>query len=67
LFLQFGSLENEESLKINPGGTGIGLKHSNILAQLLGPKKGPGIQVNSIYGRGSNFHFILSYTPYFRS
>lgn len=48
---------------MNPNGTGLGLKMSNDLAQLLGPKGNKGIQIISNVGIGSEFFFFILYEP----
>ncbi len=61
LFKLFGKLENTESATINPSGTGLGLNISNKLAKKLGPNTSQGIQVDSTYGIGSTFSFLLEH------
>lgn len=39
----YGMLDNKEQIKMNPNGTGLGLKLSNDLAKLLGPDGNKGI------------------------
>ncbi len=55
----FSKIENDESEKINPRGSGIGLKNSYDLSKELGPDKNKGIKVKSEYGKGSAFYFIV--------
>jgi len=43
LFKMYGMLDNKEQIKMNPNGTGLGLKLSNDLAKLLGPDGNKGI------------------------
>ena len=53
-------LDNEEQVRLNPNGTGLGLKQSNDLAVLLNPSEKRGIQIRSVFGKGSEFFFFLT-------
>jgi hypothetical protein len=57
----FSKIENDESEKINPRGSGIGLKNSYDLSKELGPDKNKGIKVKSEYGKGSAFYFFVKF------
>jgi len=54
----FGRLENNK--KINKTGIGLGLTISKKISKLLCPEKEEGLQVDSIYGKGSTFYFFIS-------
>jgi len=53
-------LDNEEQVRMNPNGTGLGLKQRNDLAGLLNPSEKRGIQIRSVFGKGSEFFFFLT-------
>ena len=58
LFQMYGKLETTES--INTQGIGLGLNISNTLAKLLNEEKeGSGIKVESEFGKGSTFSFVI--------
>lgn len=58
LFQMYGKLEASES--INTQGIGLGLNISNTLAKLLNEEKdGSGIKVESEFGHGSTFSFVI--------
>jgi len=46
-------------MKINPTGTGLGLKNAFDLAKKLGPENNNGIEVTSEVDKGSNFYFTI--------
>ena len=58
LFKAFGRLDQKDK-NVNVNGVGLGLNISNILATLLNPAKGHGIQVQSQIGKGSIFSFVV--------
>lgn len=59
LFQAFGKINNEENKKRNSNGVGLGLMISNDLAQNLHPTKAEGLRVDSKYGMGTIFSFII--------
>ncbi len=46
-------------MKINPSGTGLGLKNAYDLAKKMGPPKNNGIEVTSEIKKGSTFYFTI--------
>ena len=58
LFKLFGRLEQQDK-KINTHGVGLGLTISNTIAMMLNPSENKGIQVSSIYGKGTSFYFAV--------
>jgi len=58
LFRMFGRLEQMDK-KVNTHGVGLGLTISNTLAVLLNPENEKGIEVQSEFGKGSSFSFII--------
>ena len=58
LYHLFGRLENSE--KINKTSVGFGLTISKKISKLLCPDVHDGLEVESIYGKGSNFFFFVS-------
>src|SRR3990167_9213834 len=60
LFTEFGRVQRKEDEQLNQNGVGLGLMLSNQLARSIGASsKSTGIQVDSIYGQGSEFWFYL--------
>lgn len=59
LFQAFGKINNEESKKLNSSGVGLGLMISNNLAQNLHPYKAEGLKIESNYGFGTKFSFLI--------
>ena len=59
MFSSFGKIDNE----MNPHGVGLGLSISQTLARRLGPKDNKGIKVQSEYGKGSCFYFMIESFP----
>jgi len=63
LFREFTRLDDPEQLGINTRGVGLGLTIADKLAKVLGPSDPPttaaGIKVESQYGKGSCFSFII--------
>jgi hypothetical protein len=55
----FGQLDSEEQMKVNPTGTGLGLKNAYDLAKKLGPPNNNGIEVISELNKGSTFYFTI--------
>ena len=58
VFRLFGRLEDHN--KINKTGIGLGLTISKNISKLLCPEKPEGLQMESIFGKGSIFSFFLS-------
>ena len=58
LFRLFGRLNDQK--KINKTGIGLGLTISKNISKLLCPEKPEGLQIESIFGKGSTFSFFLS-------
>ena len=58
LYKLFGKLENQE--QINRTGIGLGLTISKKISKLLCPVKNEGLEVESEYGKGSQFYFFIS-------
>ena len=46
-------------MKVNPTGTGLGLKNAYDLAKRLGPNPNKGIEVTSELNKGSTFYFTV--------
>jgi CheY-like chemotaxis protein len=64
LFRLFGKLESEESNEINPGGVGLGLAISQSLVKVLNDHRDSAeITIDSQWGKGSTFHFLLYSYP----
>ena len=59
LFMAFGKINNDENKKMNTTGVGLGLMISNNLAMNLHPNKSEGLKVESKYGHGTTFSFII--------
>lgn len=64
LFQQFGTIQNTEDIILNQNGIGLGLNLSNQLCRELSPdpkryKVPDFIQVESEFGKGSEFYFYL--------
>lgn len=59
LFQAFGKIQNDENKKMNSSGVGLGLMISNNLAINLHPNKTHGLMVESQYGVGTTFSFVL--------
>ena len=59
LFQAFGKINNEETKKMNSNGVGLGLMISNKLALNLHPTKSQGLQIESKYGIGTEFSFVI--------
>lgn len=59
LFQAFGKINNEENKKMNATGVGLGLMISSNLAMNLHPKKSEGLRVDSQYGNGTTFSFVI--------
>ena len=58
LFKLFGRVEQQDS-NLNTNGVGLGLTISNTLAVLMSPSDGKGVSLESEYGKGSTFSFII--------
>ena len=59
LFTAFGKINNDENKKMNSNGVGLGLMISNSLAMNLNPTKYSGLKVESEYGFGTTFSFVI--------
>lgn len=59
LFSAFGKIDSNESKKMNANGVGLGLMISNNLAINLNPKKSEGLKVESEFGFGTSFTFMI--------
>ena len=46
-------------MRINPTGTGLGLKNAYDLAKKMGPNNNKGIEVTSEVNKGATFYFTL--------
>lgn len=60
IFSAFGKVENDN---LNPQGVGLGLTISQSLARRLGPVENRGIKVESEFGKGSCFYFMIESRP----
>jgi signal transduction histidine kinase/CheY-like chemotaxis protein len=60
LFRAFGKLDLGQEMQINSSGVGLGLSISNALSKLLGPSTNTGIILESKFGEGSIFSFVIS-------
>lgn len=59
LFQAFGKINNAENQKMNSSGVGLGLMISNNLAFNLHPFKAEGLKVESSFGGGTKFSFVI--------
>jgi signal transduction histidine kinase/CheY-like chemotaxis protein len=59
LFKAFSKIDLGEDMHLNNMGVGLGLSIANNLVKLLGPTNQAGIRVDSEYGKGTNFSFVL--------
>eukprot|EP01017_Pseudomicrothorax_dubius_P039731 TRINITY_DN6132_c0_g1_i3.p1 TRINITY_DN6132_c0_g1~~TRINITY_DN6132_c0_g1_i3.p1 ORF type:complete len:438 (+),score=81.10 TRINITY_DN6132_c0_g1_i3:644-1957(+) len=59
LFTAFVKLDREEAPVLNAHGVGLGLAISQSLVRRLGPIDNTGIGIESTYGEGSKFSFLL--------
>lgn len=60
LFKFFGKLDNNDNKRLNSQGVGLGLVISQILSIGLGPKNNSGISVESEFGVGTTFKFLIA-------
>lgn len=60
IFERFGRVQSKETDLLNPQGIGLGLNTSNRLSKMLcEDEKMSGLRVDSVFGRGSEFSFII--------
>jgi CheY-like chemotaxis protein len=59
LFKAFSKIELGQKIHLNQTGVGLGLSIANALVKILGPNSHQGIKVESEYGKGSVFTFLL--------
>jgi signal transduction histidine kinase len=59
LFKAFSKIELGQKIHLNQTGVGLGLSIANALVKILGPSSHQGIKVESEYGKGSVFTFLL--------